>query len=229
MIPYRIVGKTTYRPYATFAILTLCGGFFIWAIQVSVQAATPFATLLPQYTLSTCDFGHKDLLGFLGDGVRALFLHTSFMEFVTNMLFLWIFAPRVEEFMGHRRFFVLFLLMGFGGHFASFLFGGGDCVILASPSGAISGVLAAFLFLYPAKRIDTGVPFTGRSFELPAVFFVVMYLGIQFFADSGGPLSGDIQPYWDEIGGFAMGLAIIFIGTLFKPAPNVDAFDFLDK
>jgi hypothetical protein len=89
--------------------------------------------------------------------------------------------------------------------------------------------MAAFIFLYPAKRIDTTVPvLMFRTFSLPAVVFGFIYLGLQFLSDGGGPLSGQFLPIWDEIGGFIVGFVFIFVVTLFKTAPKADPFEYLD-
>lgn len=227
MRPYRLVGRSTYRPYATFMLLMVAVAVMIWEIGLSSSLGTPFEQLVNEYAFVTCHVGQEPLSETLIDGVRSLFLHTSFVGFITNMLFLWVFAPRVEEYMGQRWFLALFLLAGIGGHIMSWAFQG-DCLVVFDPSASISGVLAAFLILYPTKRVEAFIPMIGRSLNLPVIVYIIGYLGMQIFTDGGGPLSGQVSPYWDELGGFLMGLLIILGLMMFRPAPKVGAFDYLD-
>jgi len=228
MIPFSVVGRNNYRAYASFFIIVISTLFFGWEIYITSNAGAPIDEMLDSIALMTCSVGEQSLVNTLYTGTRSLFLHDSFSQFVFNMIFFWVFAPLVERFLGHWRFVGFYLLGGFGGHLFSILFSVEECLPLFGPSGAIAAVMAAFLVLYPTKRIGATVSFLGRSFEFPALFFVLAYMGMSVFADSGGPLSGDVSPYWDEIGGFITGLVAIFIINLRKPAPKVDPFDYLD-
>lgn len=229
MIPYSVTGKTESRPYATFSLVMLMLGVFVWEMWITAQAGQPIENLLTGLTLVTCEVGKVSPFETLLDGFRSIFLHMGFVEFVTNVLFLWVFAPLVEEYFGGKRFLAFFVMAGFGGHVASVLFNPGACLTLTGPAGAISGVLGAFLLLYPGKRISANVPLLGRGFDLPAFFFIVMYFFISVFAGEGGPLSGNVAPFWDEIGGFVTGIGIIFLATMFKPAPPVNPLEHLDR
>ena len=228
MRPYRIAGRTTYRAYATFTIVIVNILFILWEILLTMHHQQPIGAVIGDYALSACSVGHITVGEFAVDGFRSIFMHASFIQFATNMLFLWVFAPSVEQFLGVKRFMVFFILAGFGGHVFSMLFNPTDCEPLLGPSASIAGVMAAFLVLYPTKYIETFFPLLGRAFNLPALVVILLYMGIQFFVDSGGPLSGDYQPFWDEIGGFIVGLIVIFAAVMFKPAPPVDPFDYLD-
>lgn len=228
MRPFRIVGTSNFRAYSTFLILCISFGFIIWEMVVSLQMGQPFADLIEDYALMTCHVGREPFSETLIDGLRSLFLHTTFIGFVTNMLFLWVFAPRIEQYMGHRLFLVFYLIAGIGGHVLSVLFDGGQCVPVYDPSASITGMLGAFLLLYPTTRIEAFVPLLGRAFNLPVIVFVVVYVGAQVFTEAGGPLSGDLAPYWDEVGGFVTGILFLFIATMLKPPPKVDPFEYLD-
>lgn len=228
MIPYRVVGKNDFRAYGSFALLVLTLAFFIWEIGYAAQQGQPMENYFQNFALVPCQVGQQAFGETVVDGIRSLFLHSSFTQFLMNMVFLWIFAPVVEAFLGHRRFLLFFFIVGFGGHVASILFNRGDCSPLIGTSGAIAGVMGAFLFLYPAKRIETFIPVMTRKFDFPAIFFVAAYLAMQALIAEGGPLSGTIAPYWDEMGGFVTGFGLMFLITLFKPAPKGDPFEHLD-
>lgn len=227
MIPYRVVGKNDFRAYGSFALLILSLLFFAWEVAYAAQRGQPMENYFQDFALVPCQVSQQALGETVIDGVRSLFLHNSFPQFLMNMVFLWIFAPVVEAFFGHRRFLIFFLVVGFGGHIMSVLFNR-DCSPLIGASGAIAGVMGAFLYLYPGKRIETFIPFMGRKFDFPAIFFVLAYLAMQALIAEGGPLSGTIAPYWDEVGGFVTGFGLLFLATLFKPAPKADPFEYLD-
>ncbi len=229
MIPYRLVGKNNFRAYGTFAIIVLAFVMFGWEVIATSVQGKPIDEILPDYALQTCQVGKIGAPELLLDGTRSLFMHTSFSLFVTNMLFLWIFAPLVEKFFGHRGFVAFYMVGGFGGHIFSTLFTSGECLTLVGANGAISAVLGAFFFLYPFKLVDAFVPIVNRTFALPAILFMIAYLAIMVFSSQGGPLSGNLAPYWDEVGGFIVGFGIMFIATLFKGAPPADPFEYLDQ
>lgn len=222
---YRRVGRINYRPYSVFALLVISVYFLFWAIYVSAQAAQPFESLVDEYALVTCTLGQQPFLHSVVDAVRSFFLHTSVLDLVFNMLTLWVFGPLVERWLGHRNFLAFFLLTGFIGHGANLLLGGGECQTLFGPSGAIAGVLGAFLLLYPTRRVD--IILFGRSYNIPSGLFIMVYLLASVFGGND-VLSGQVTPFWDELSGFAFGMIAVFVLTLFKPAPKVDPFEHLD-
>lgn len=228
MIPYRLVGKTPIRPYGTFALVVLLALFFVWEMWLTIQAAQPIESLLSGYVWQTCEVGQVSMVELAFDGFRSTFMHLSFVHLVTNILFLWIFAPPVEAFLGHRRFMTFFVLGGLGGSMLTTVASGGECYMVVGANGAVSAVLGGFFILRPWQLVDAYVPVVNRTFALPALIFMIGYLTIMVFASEGGPLSGQLAPYWDEVGGFLTGLVFLFVGTMLKPAPAIDPFAHLD-
>jgi membrane associated rhomboid family serine protease len=230
-LPIRLVGKNNYRAYTTFFILLAYLVVFGWEVFITVRGGQPIENYLPQYALSSCEIGKAPIDELVLDSVRGLFMSTSFVIMLINMLFLWIFGPLVEQFLGTRRFVMLFILSGIAGFAGTLLLGKLDgCTALYGPNAAIAGVIGAFVFLYPQKRVETVLrPLLDRRFDLPAFAFAIVYLSIQFLVEDGGPLSGSFAPVWDEITGFAVGFIFIFAVTLFKPAPKADPFEYLDR
>jgi len=90
--------------------------------------------------------------------LTSLFLHGGFLHLAGNMLYLWIFGNNIEDAMGHARFFVFYLLCGVAAVFAQVLPNPGSTVPMIGASGAISGVLGAYLLLYPRARVLLGLP-----------------------------------------------------------------------
>lgn len=229
MIPYRTVGKTSTRAYATFGLIITTFVFFLWEIVITSQSGKPIDELLPLYAFQTCEVGVQPIGHILVDGVRSIFMHLSFIAFGTNMLFLWIFAPRVEEFFGHRGLLAFYLASGFGGFVLSAILSGGNCNVVVGSNAAMAGILGAFFFFNPMKLIDAYVPIINRTMALPAIVFIIAYLALTVFSSQGGPLSGVTAPFWDEVGGFLTGFLIAFVAAFFKPVPAVDPFEHLDR
>jgi len=221
MIPFRVVGKDDFRPYVTFFLTIAILLVFFWEVGLTLNGGQPIESYLETYAFVPCEVGQQSLGEIATDSVRALFMTTDFLGMLVNFMFLWIFAPLVEKFMGSRRFLTFYITMGIGGYLFSSLLNGGSCDPLVGPNSAIAGTIAAFVFLYPTKRIETLLqPLYFRRFDFPAFFFALAYLALQFLQQDEGPLSGNFAPVWDEIGGFVLGFLVIFLWTaFFKPGP----------
>lgn len=228
LAPIRLVGKHDYRAYMTFFILVAYLSVFGWEVVLTSTQGTPIESFLPHYAFAPCEIGHVPVSELAVDGIRGLFMTDGFLLLIVNMMYLWIFGPLVEQFLGSRRYLALFVLAGIGGFLMSAFFTSG-CDPLYGPSSAISGVIAAFMVLYPLKRIEIVVsPLLFRRFDMPAFFFGFVYLAFQFTLAGDGPLSGNFAPIWDEFGGFLVGFLFIFVATMFKTAPKTDPFEHLD-
>lgn len=146
----------------------------------------------------------------------SMFLHADLVHLGGNMLFLYVFGDNVEDAFGHFRFVSLYILAGIVGSLAHtgslFYFGGGQAVPTIGASGAISGVLGAYLLLYPKAKILTLV-FFGWIWliALPALVFLGVWFAYQFlygyFASGGG------VAYWAHVGGFVAGM---FFGAVWR-------------
>jgi len=230
-LPYRVAGKHDFRAYSTFALIVLMCLAFLWEINFAVQHGQAIDSYFKYYALVPGQVSMQGLDQTLIDGIRSLFLHVSLTHLITNIVFLWIFGPAVEAYFGHKRFLAFFFVVGFGGWIAAALFDHNPSSMfepLVGPSSAIPGIMAAFLVLYPARRIETYVPVLVRKFDLPALIFVIAYFALSIFIIEAGPLSGQIVSFWDEGGGFLTGLVFIFAATMLKPAPAVNVLEHLD-
>ena len=111
--------------------------------------------------------------------VTSLFLHGSFLHLAGNMLFLWVFGDNVEDGMGHARFLVFFLLCGIAACLAHCLMNPLSTAPLIGASGAIAGVVAAYLILYP--RVKIWALFFGRlPLQVPAMYAIGFWFLLQF-------------------------------------------------
>jgi len=140
--------------------------------------------------------------------VTSMFLHGGFMHLLGNMLFLWVLGDNVEDALGHFRFVVFYLLSGVAAALSHAVVEPGSQIPMIGASGAISGVIGAYLVLHPGAKIKTLVFNTIVS--LPA--FVVLGLWILFqFANAAltGPGQAGVA-WWAHIGGFFAGAILIF-------------------
>lgn len=142
----------------------------------------------------------------------SMFLHGSWMHLIGNMWFLWIFGNNVEDSMGHLRFLVFYLLTGLAAGGAHLLSAPGSPVPTVGASGAISGVMGAYLVLYPRARIFTlfVFVFVVRVFPLPAWLILGEWFLIQVLSAAADPFPGaGGVAFWAHIGGFAAGVALV--------------------
>jgi membrane associated rhomboid family serine protease len=144
-----------------------------------------------------------------------MFLHGGWMHLIGNMLYLWIFGNNVEDAMGHVRFVIFYLLCGVAAVFAQALPDATSTIPMIGASGAISGVLGAYLLLYPRAHVLVAIPlgFYMRTMYLPAMvvlgFWFVLQLINSALADPG---QGGVA-FGAHIGGFVAGMVLL---PLFK-------------
>lgn len=221
MLPVRLVGKHGFRAYASFGLVVTYIAFFVWEVTLTLRGGMPIEHYLDSLALSSCAIGSEPIGVVVVDSVRALFVSASPVTLFLNIIFLWIFSPLVERFLGWRAFLTLFFIGGFSGFlFSVMLDRTPGCEALFGPNAAIAAIIAAFIFLYPAKRIETAFPAIDRRYDLPGIVYAFLFLAVQFLSEGEGPLSGTFAPVWDEIGGFLVGFVFIFLVTLFRPAPS---------
>jgi membrane associated rhomboid family serine protease len=141
----------------------------------------------------------------------SMFLHGGWMHLIGNMLYLWIFGNNIEDCMGHGRFVLFYLLCGIAAAMAQALPDPGSVVPMIGASGAISGVLGAYLMLYPRAHVLVAIPlgFFLYTARLPALavlgfWFVFQVLNSLLTAQQGGGVA-----WGAHIGGFVAGMVLI--------------------
>ncbi|MGH7824100.1 MAG: rhomboid family intramembrane serine protease [Candidatus Binatia bacterium] len=227
MFPYRDENETQRAAIVTGTIIGL--NVLTWLAVQGAGATVALAT-------SVCELGliPGELTGSvqpgtrfpLGDGLvcvtdpgrqtshllTSMFMHGSWMHLLGNMWFLWIFGNNIEDSMGRLRFIVFYLVCGLAAAFAQIVANPGSAIPMVGASGAISGVMGAYLLLYPRVRVYAMVPlgFFLTSVALPAWVMLGYWFLIQFvsgLADIGGDMGG--VAFWAHIGGFVAGLALV--------------------
>ncbi len=204
MIPIKDVNPHKSFPVVNLSIILTC--FLVWLYEVSLSEED-MNLFIYNYGLVPVNVLEKPQTL-----LTHMFLHGSWLHIISNMWFLWIFGDNVEDKLGKFRYFVFYITSGFGASiiemFVSFPFGGAN-IPMVGASGAISGVLGAYLWMFPHARILTLVPiiFFFTFMEIPAVFFIGMWILIQLINGILAlPLVGFGGVAWfAHIGGFVVG------------------------
>lgn len=143
--------------------------------------------------------------------VTSLFLHGGLLHIAGNMLYLWIFGNNVEDSMGRIRFIIFYLLSGIGASYAHAFTNPSSAVPMIGASGAISGILGAYILLFPRTKVITLI-FYGlfiRTVEIPAFVVLGFWFVLQFLsAFVLGRSAGGIA-WYAHVGGFAIGMMLI--------------------
>jgi membrane associated rhomboid family serine protease len=149
----------------------------------------------------------------------SMFLHGGLFHMGGNMLYLWIFGDNVEDTLGHTRFVIFYLLGGVAAALAQTVVGPASPIPMIGASGAVSGVLGAYLLLYPHGRILTllVIGFFVRLVYIPALVVLGFWIVVQFLSGfltlglaTGGEPGGGVA-FWAHIGGFVAGMVLLFI------------------
>ncbi|HEY5600557.1 MAG TPA: rhomboid family intramembrane serine protease [Patescibacteria group bacterium] len=211
------------NPLRGFPVITL--GLILVDIYVFVQQllAPSIETFTVQYALVPANVNFSDF-GSLTPFLTANFLHGGFLHIASNMWFLWIFGDNVEAALGKIKYLFLYLISGILAMLTQYFFFQESTIPMLGASGAVAGVLAGYLILFPRHTIDTLVPvfLFPVVIGIPAAIMIVYWFVIQFFSgitsiiDTSAIYGG--VAYWAHIGGFLAG--IILTGILKNSKPN---------
>lgn len=224
MFPYRDENETIRTPISTLLLIASC--VLVWFVVQDAGAGQALAA-------SVCNLGlipgELTLLAAPGSGfamgagmaclvdpgrapehiLYSMFLHGGWMHLLGNMWFLWLFGNNVEDSMGRVRFVLFYLLCGVAAALAQVLAQPSSVVPMVGASGAIGGVMGAYIVLFPRARVFTLVwlGFFVTSFALPAWLMLGYWIVLQLFGSLGGAESG--VAFWAHVGGFAAGVLLI--------------------
>ena len=136
----------------------------------------------------------------------SMFLHGGFFHLGGNMLYLWIFGNNIEDAMGHGRFVLFYLMAGTVAALAQYLYDPSSSIPMVGASGAVSGILGAYLVLYPHARVKTllFIIIFIKIIELPAIVLLTIWFFMQVFYSQ---LEG--VAWYAHIGGFIFGLVTV--------------------
>ncbi len=212
MIPLRDTTKSGSFPIVNTAFIAINIAVFIYQIWIAGdQRLFMFRFgLVPAIVTTDLEIG---VFNRIYPFFTSMYLHAGWMHIIGNMIFLYIFGDNIEHRMGHIRYLIFYILTGVLAAVIQFLISTGSVIPIVGASGAISGVLGAYLLFYPKSRILTVVPilFFIRLIHLPATVFIFVWFLIQFLggistAGRGADVGG--VAFWAHIGGFAAGLIL---------------------
>ena len=212
MIPFKDDNPTSTFPYITIAFIVM--NVLVFLIQLT-SASDPRDIMysfgaVPHFLLT---FSTNQPINPLGTVFTSMFMHGGLLHISTNMLFLWIFGNNIEDQLGHIKFIIFYLLCGVLAAYSHALSGPSSMIPMIGASGAVSGVLGAYLLLFPKARVHTLI-FLGifiQVVRLPAVFVIGFWIVIQFInglVSKGAAPSGGVA-WFAHIGGFIAGIILI--------------------
>jgi membrane associated rhomboid family serine protease len=234
VIPLRDDVPSRSVPLVNYGLIALNAIFFLAELGMGANLERFFhkAAVIPALYLGDDGrFTPVDILASsfdadLGSRVLiAMFLHGGWAHFLGNMLYLWIFGDNVEDRMGHFRYLIFYVLCGWTASYAHIWSDPASGIPSIGASGAIAGVLGAYLALYPQARVVTLLPlgFLLQVVRIPAFFFLGFWFLQQFLSGSltmatAGQQTGGVA-WWAHIGGFVAGLALVWLFQSRKRRP----------
>ena len=214
MIPLHDDNPAEIVPVVTVAIIAACVLVFLWQTGLGSsgnEAAVMALGVIPAVLLHRAELPPElALVPAALTPLTSMFVHGGFMHLAGNMLYLWIFGNNIEDAMGHVRFVIFYLLCGLAAVFGQVLQNPGSEIPMIGASGAISGVLGAYLLLYPRARVLVAIPlgFIMHTMRLPAGIVLGLWFVIQIFSSFAAG-DGPGVAWFAHIGGFVAGLAMI--------------------
>jgi len=215
MIPLRDAIRSKTFPIVNLLIIVLNAFAFLWQLSLGPQLKEAFLLygIVPiRYSdpgLSAQFTTFEQVLPF----ITSMFLHGGFLHILGNMWFLYIFGDNIEDRLGHSRYLIFYLLCGIAAGVIHLYTNWDSKIPTIGASGAISGVMGAYLLLYPRAKILTLIPifFFFQFVEIPAFIFLGYWLLIQLFSAGLTPRNVGGIAFWAHIGGFIAGLIFVKI------------------
>jgi membrane associated rhomboid family serine protease len=223
MIPLRDINPTRTFPFFTILIIVANAAVFLYELSLGrrLDAFINLYGTVPCEISSLCPLPRGLALPVFATIFTSMFMHGGWLHILGNMLYFWIFGNNIEDRFGHLKFLIIYLLWGVVAAFTQIFVDPASSVPAIGASGAIAGVLGAYLVMFPRAQVDSlltiGIFLT--TVRLPAIFVIGFWIVLQFFsgflslgvahsqADSGG------VAYFAHIGGALAGLVV---GLLYR-------------
>jgi membrane associated rhomboid family serine protease len=217
MIPLKDDTPSALKPYVTTALIGVCCAVFLWQRWLDAGQSRRVVDALGAIpaVLVTDARLPADLqwIPRYASPFTAMFLHGGWLHLLGNMLYLWIYGDNVEDCMGHARYLLFYCLCGAAAIAAQALSDPHSAYPIIGASGAISGVLGAYLLLFPRAQVLTLVllPFFFTTLKLPAMLLLLLWFAVQLVSDLAAHGAG--VAFRAHIGGFLAGMLLV---TVFK-------------
>ncbi|HUN87683.1 MAG TPA: rhomboid family intramembrane serine protease [Terriglobales bacterium] len=208
-------------PYINYFLLALNTLVYLFESALSPRAFSQFVGtfgVIPAHVTAALH-GHGDPVSAFVPILTSMFIHASWPHVIFNMWFLYLFGDNVEDYLGHFRYLLFYLLSGLAASWLQIVLNSHDTIPNIGASGAIAGVLGAYFILFPSARVLTWIFIL--LIWLPAwVFLVVWFVG-QFLSGAATSLASQTNhggiAFWAHVGGFIAGLGLI---KLFPTRPR---------
>ena len=209
MIPLKDDNPTSSRPVVTYFLIGSC--VLIFLIQLSSQTYSTGQLFYSYGLIPSVLMGHKELpmdlyaIPAYLTIFTSMFMHGGFMHLIGNMLYMWIFADNIEDNLGPLNFLVFYLLAGVGAAMTQVFVDTQSQIPMVGASGAIGGVLGAYLINHPNARVLVLIPFGffSQLIKIRALYVLGFWFVLQFISTGGG------VAYAAHIGGFVSGMILI--------------------
>jgi len=209
MIPLKDDNPTSGKPIVTYFLIVLC--VIIFLMQINTQSYQTGRLFYSYGLIPSVLMGHNELpmdlysVPPLLTIFTSMFMHGGFMHLIGNMLYMWIFADNIEDNLGPTKFLIFYLLSGVGAAMTQVLMDTSSQIPMVGASGAIGGVLGAYLINHPNARVLVLIPFGffSQLIKIRALYVLGFWFILQFISSGGG------VAYAAHIGGFVSGMILI--------------------
>jgi len=212
VLPINDENPTEITPF--FTMLFLGANVLAWLLIQGAGSPASLVGSVTDFGMVPCEItGACEPSGYrFGAVLTSMFMHGSWEHLISNMVFLWVFGNNIEDSMGHIRFVAFYLICGVSAAAAHIFFSPTSTLPAVGASGAISGIMGAYILLYPGVRVRTWFPpfffFSARAFLLLGYWFVLqLMMGVVSVGPEAGEQGG--VAVWAHVGGFVAGLVLI--------------------
>jgi membrane associated rhomboid family serine protease len=221
MFPIRDDQPSYSTPYVNYLIITLNVLIFLFEVWVGQQSRGALNSLVGEFGVVprrfALDLGrqHIDVVGAFFPILTSMFLHGGWLHVLGNMWFLYIFGDNIEDQVGHFPYLIFYLVCGIAAALTHIALNVNSRVPSVGASGAIAGVMGAYLVLYPRAKVLTLVFLLVffTFWQIPAWFFLIYWFALQFIGGTAMSVADTAQgggvAFWAHVGGFLAGVILI--------------------
>ena len=208
MLPVRDDNPQVDTPIATYVLIGL--NVLAWFFLQGFGDEQALRSSVQQFGLKPGElFSNEHYTGQWSELISSMFMHGSWMHIIGNMWFLWIFGDNIEDSMGSVRFVVFYLLSGLAAAAAQIVSDTSSMIPMVGASGAIGGVMGAYIVLYPKVKVHMLVFI--MIIRVPAIAMLGYWMGVQLIGGvSSIGASGGGTAFWAHVGGFAAGAILVW-------------------
>jgi membrane associated rhomboid family serine protease len=213
LFPLRDENPSATVPVVTRALIALNVAVFVYELTLGPDLGSLFYDwgFTPVKLTLALRYGDLPLAPALASIITSMFLHGGWSHLIGNLWYLWIFGDNVEDVLGHVGFLFFYLGCGIAAALLHYLTVPVAAIPTVGASGAIAGVLGAYIFTFPRARVLTLLPIFPflQVVPLPAFLVLGLWFLFQFVLGLGSPATGGGVAFWAHVGGFLVGLLVM--------------------